>query len=145
MPNWCSNRLFVSGPSEDVERMRREVRSSKDVVFDLEMILPTPRDLMQGQGWYDWRVSNWGTKWDVDDAQMERISSNELEYSFESAWSPPSSVIKALGVNFPSLKFSLSYDEPGAGFIGRLEIEGGEVVKEECREMSEEEYNEIYG
>jgi len=43
--------------------------------------------------WYDWRVANWGTKWDVNSNGNgdPAVSSDGLgvQLSFDSAWSPP--------------------------------------------------------
>lgn len=144
MPNWCSNQLTVTGPEPDLNNLQREVQG-KDSDLDFEMILPTPRKLLQqGEGWYDWRIANWGTKWEVE-ARRERISPQQIDYHFDSAWSPPCSIVEALGANFPSLSFSLSYNEPGCCFIGNFEIKKGRITVNHCREMTQKEMDEIYG
>ena len=50
-----------------------------------------------------------------------------------------------LGANYPSLTFDLNYDEPGCGFIGQMLIEEGKLVKNECRDFTEAEMDEMYG
>ena len=125
------------------DRMRREV-SSKDCSLDFELILPTPRALLGGEGWYDWRCSNWGTKWGADLFDCE-VSKQHLKYSFYTAWSPACGLIEVLGANYPSLTFDLNYDEPGCGFIGQMLIEEGKLVKNECRDFTEAEMDEMYG
>ena len=137
MPNWCNNTLTVSGPQEIISRMRSEIRGKQEEVLDFEMILPTPRDLLEGQGWYDWRVANWGTKWNADDSALEEISAEEMVYYFMSAWSPPIQVIAALGKNFPSLSFNLQYSEPGCAFKGRFVVENGLVTFNESENIEE--------
>lgn len=122
--------------------MTQEVRGS-DSPLDFDMILPTPRKLMEGQGWYDWRIANWGTKWEVE-AHMD-TTPDGVEYHFESAWSPPCQVIETLGANFPGLTFDLNYNEPGNCFVGRFRVEQGKITFDECREMSQEEMEEICG
>lgn len=124
--------------------MVREVRASGSDL-DFEVILPTPRHLLDGEGWYDWRVANWGTKWEADGVHREDTSPEQVDYRFSSAWSPPVAIVEALGANFPSLSFHLSYDEPGGGFIGDFQVEEGRVVLDDCRTISEEEYEELYG
>lgn len=119
--------------------------NSPEGVFDFEMVLPTPRQLFEGNGWYNWRVSNWGTKWEADGPTVEQTSPEELTYRFFTAWSPPSPLIETLGMNFPSLCFVLEYDEPGNGFMGRLEVRSGQVALDQCQEMDEDFYEENYG
>lgn len=144
MPNWCANHLIITGPEQDIENLAKEVKG-KDSDLDFEMVLPTPRKLLeQGEGWYDWRVANWGTKWEVE-ARAERITPQQIDYHFDSAWSPPCSIIEALGANFPSLTLSLSYNEPGGCFIGQFDVEAGQVTGDHCREMTQQEAEEIYG
>lgn len=46
--------------------------------------------------WYDWRIENWGTKWNVDDDVDVSYNENDDEYkiSFNTAWSAPVGIIK---------------------------------------------------
>ena len=76
------------------------------------------RSLYNADNWYDWRVYNWGTKWDVYDLY---ISDNEDEYfscSFSSAWSPPIGWFKKAVKMFPNLKFEMDFIEEGCAFCG---------------------------
>ena len=63
--------------------------------------------------WYNWRVQNWGTKWDaytmeIDDTDMP----HGFEVQFETAWSPPEEVCHAIREQFDDLSISWFYDEP---------------------------------
>lgn len=84
--------------------------------------------------WYDWKVANWGTKWDVcgeDGADPAVPEGNDLHISFDSAWSPPVKFYE----HMESLGFEVIayYHEPGCAFCGRYsnglddyyDIEGG--------------------
>jgi len=82
-------------------------------------------------GGYDWCIKNWGTKWGICDASMEMYHS-ELEYWFQTAWSPPEPVIRKMSKMFPRLKFVLTYFEGGMGFNGLLVCKGGKVIEEKC-------------
>jgi hypothetical protein len=81
--------------------------------------------------WYDWRIENWGTKWDVeaslDDDQLD-LSVPQLVYSFSSAWAPPGQWVITISSQFPLLVFRLEYGESGCDFEGYLEVKNGEVI-----------------
>jgi hypothetical protein len=68
--------------------------------------------------WWDWRVQNWGTKWEIttDEAYID-TSKNEIRVSFATAWSPPTGIFDKLvddgyGVN-------ALYYEGGCAFCGQ--------------------------
>jgi hypothetical protein len=129
MPNWCDNKLLIQGPEADLSRMQKEIGVA-DNPFDLERILPTPGNLAAEDGWYGWRVANWGTKWNVE-ATLENRSAGEAEYVFMSAWSPPLQALTALSVSYPALMISTEYDEPGGGFAGSMQIQAGRIIAQE--------------
>jgi hypothetical protein len=84
MPNWCYNRVevFIDDP-EELEQWRKTVES-KESKFDFNKITPMPEELNTNlqdltdakskelikkygaDGWYKWRLNNWGCKWGVD-------------------------------------------------------------------------------
>ena len=71
--------------------------------------------------WYNWRVQNWGTKWDcysleIDDTDMP----HGFEVNFETAWSPPEEVCNAIRDQYDDLSISWFYDEPGCELAGYL-------------------------
>ncbi len=75
----------------------------------------------QDDRWYNWRVHNWGTKWDcysleIDDTDMP----HGFEVQFETAWSPPEEVCYAIKEQFDDLSVSWFYDEPGCELAGYL-------------------------
>ncbi len=71
--------------------------------------------------WYNWRISNWGTKWDVDiNGDIE--DEEEFTCTFESAWSPPTDWLQKVAGDFPKLNFILNYEESGSCFKGTFEI-----------------------
>ena len=58
--------------------------------------------------WYDWRLQNWDTKWDVpkDDIEITEINNGHIVIGFDTAWSPPISIYKKLRDKFKDVKIS---------------------------------------
>ena len=70
--------------------------------------------------WYDWRLQNWDTKWDAYDVSIDDDDPDQLEVSFNTAWSPPEAVCHQLREQYPDLAVSWFYDEPGCEIAGYL-------------------------
>lgn len=69
--------------------------------------------------WYDWQVTNWGTKWDAYE-----ISWNGDSVSFQTAWSTPEPIFRKLAAKFPKVKFFIAYaDEDTGSNCGFLVVE----------------------
>ena len=75
----------------------------------------------QDDRWYNWRVQNWGTKWDAYDLSIEE---DDMPYGFQvtfnTAWSPPEEICHAIRDQFDDLSVSWFYDEPGCEVAGYL-------------------------
>ena len=60
--------------------------------------------------WYDWNISNYGTKWDVESMIDEfEVMDDNFTTSFDTAWSPPSTFLGKLQDKFPELNIRCSY------------------------------------
>jgi len=59
--------------------------------------------------WYTWSEANWGTKWNAYYFSLED-DTNRLEFSFDTAWTPPVPVLEKLREMWPALKFE--FDGP---------------------------------
>ena len=147
MPNWCSNLLYISGPSEEIERFCEnavgyDTDNSADpdtgkeqpikLVFELQSLYPMPLELLNtvessgdnrkeinGQTWYSWRLDHWGTKWDVSNLVRRPLKSKtKATYSFNTAWWPPIEAIDTIAASYPKLRFKLKYRESGCGLKG---------------------------
>ena len=46
--------------------------------------------------WYDWRLQNWGTKWNACNVEITRDDEDYLEIRFDTAWSPAQPVIEKI-------------------------------------------------
>jgi hypothetical protein len=181
MPNWCQNRLTVTGSEQELLRFAKEtigantrqaalvmtadaheervdpreiIQSTKTLheaypvlklseqPLSMESSFPTPKELLDNGGWYDYRISkSWGTKWDLSfsgpgiaivvrdnevpdsgDIQMFPAEDGQVSlfYRFDSAWSPPFIYIPRVAKLYPSLHFALQWAECGHGEAGRI-------------------------
>ena len=157
MPNWCENILVVMGEKEQVEKF-------KEVVEDggmFEKHLPTPAALLNTEAfnkdldaiekfktlhgardWYDWRINNWGTKWDVQDIDVketDNIDDNLVAYvfTFDTAWAPPEIGIETISGMYKDIVFHLQFEEPGMAFEGFCRCLNGETIASQTNEMYE--------
>lgn len=134
MPNYCSNSLTINEDSNDsiLDVLKDYLNEKGELSF--EKILPIPDELKNttsptpkdadpaikkelikkygSDNWWDWCVSNWGTKWDADVHH-----SDESHISFTTAWSPPIGIVKTLS-KLTGKEFRLTYIEEGMDFCG---------------------------
>lgn len=147
MPNWCFNKVTVSGDKDEVEKVVSFVKSEESD-FDFNKVLPymgdgrectdgrqgednnfNDKDPVLGVNGYEWCWRNWGTKWTANEVETS-FSGLDAEFSFLTAWSPPSPVILKLSSLFPSLTFYLDFDEEGNELFGEEEYRGGRLVSQ---------------
>lgn len=72
-------------------------------------------------GGYEWCRANWGTKWNAY-AVARRDYDDRVCVTFQTAWAPPTPVIIALALRFPTVTFTLEYFERGMSCAGGFEI-----------------------
>jgi hypothetical protein len=145
MPNHTTNRLKIEGNGVDkfVEDARGQ-GENKDIndkyaPLDFESLYPTPPE-MRGEiyrqtedgewkapAWYEWRIENWGTKWNCYDHHGDW---NDSEITFFTAWSPPSAFFLHVSKSYPDVTFKLEFADEGAGFLGSETIKDGELDTE---------------
>ena len=92
MPNWCHNTATITHKSAD--KMAEVIESVTDNKF-FQTMVPEPH--MMPQGWYEWRLENWGTKWVADDLRPQ-VSEDGMrtDLDFNTAWGPPIEIYEAM-------------------------------------------------
>jgi len=132
MPNWCDNTLVIFAPDGEEPRLLEveELLRVEGSVISFRKVLPVPPEVEEADDWlvgYNWRVNNWGTKWDVNPEMVEfERGDRELIYRFSTAWAPPEPVAEHLSRLFPTLVFGLAWDEPGMDFGGYAMFRAGD-------------------
>ena len=69
-------------------------------------------DRYGASNWYDWRISNWDTKWNARDASW---SDDNSSVSFETAWSMPEAIFKELSRRYPSISIYIEFADEDIG------------------------------
>ena len=125
-PDWSTIPLNENDVKEySFSNPRGEVGECPEMIIDEDKPFRSglrfkSTDVMDDR-WYNWRVHNWGTKWDaydltIDDCDMP----HGFTASFNTAWSPPEEVCNAIREQFDDLSISWFYDEPGCEIAGYL-------------------------
>ena len=135
--------------------------SNEEYIKQPDHTLPIAEAMkFSGNHWYDFNVREWGTKWDVavdpdnkyPDTYIEGPTPNGdnlvVYYNFNTAWSPPMPAIEKLSKQYPTLLFTLSYEEE-QGWGGECEFLRGEMISQseygwKCRECDNEEEEQPY-
>jgi hypothetical protein len=166
MPNWCDNNLTLR--HDDPEMIRRAVDAWESGNFLATLVpepdyktTPVAKSFpeisaqfakteedkakallneptIREDAWWDWRIQNWGTKWDIgydadrsNHAQVDDDGKGMFVY-FDSAWSPPTEAYAKLA----DMGFYVKayYYEGGNAFCGSWCSESGEDFYniEEC-------------
>ena len=95
----------------------------------------TERLRLVDKSWYSWNITNWGVKWDVavadddeyPDTEMTIDTADTLGYRFQTAWGIPDEALTKLSSQYPTLEFTLSYEEE-TGWGGERTYLNGEVT-----------------
>jgi len=133
MPNWCSVAMQIEGPRAGVAKLVRAATEGVEISDHDGM----PRGLLSvmapvtGEKNVSSQSAEWGTKWDVTDAEV--IDESDLgegrvsvDLAFDTAWSPPIEAVETfLGEN-SDFDVRMQYFEPGIAFVGEYTAERGE-------------------
>lgn len=129
MPNWCNNSIDINGPTDKIKDLFEKAGQEDSGL--LQAMVPMPSELndtqapSDGLNWYDWRVSNWGTKWDVGleglDLHDNGDGTSTISGWFDSAWSPPIDAYNTFLENNEDCSISALYEEGGMDFAGSYE------------------------
>ena len=115
MPNHTDNRVILSHADSKMIDDIYNVMNTDDASL-LQHIIPMNESLLDGGDWYEWRLDNWGTKWDIYETHCTRIDANTLQLNFLTAWSPPIPIFDKL--TDMGYKINARYLDEGWMYIG---------------------------
>jgi Ferredoxin-like domain in Api92-like protein len=136
MPNWCSNRVTITGPAPVIQEIT-DILNQDDSPL-LQWMVPRPQ---AEEDWYNWNIQHWGTKWDISDVYFEnQAEEDSIEFSFCSAWGPPLEAFQTWALRDERVQYNLEYWEPGAGFVGSASYDGDNYSESyiDCQQDAEE-------
>lgn len=140
MPNWCNNSISIGHADAEKMQIVRDALA-KNSLFSV--LIPCPQELIDTvsgfsnepyrqelyefvyklnkkyfgfESWHDWNIANWGTKWDMNDINVNSDDGNIIYLDFDTAWSPPTKAYaKLLEMGYT---IHAVYHESGMGFCG---------------------------
>ena len=150
MPNWCNNSITIKGSTDTIKTLWDEATAEGDDNGLLNSMVPMPEELegttspsqlseeeqtelLRKYGaadWYQWRVNNWGTKWDVSTEGLEFTDNGdgtaEITGWFDSAWAPPIDAYNTFCEDMDGVYLEAYYEEGGMCFVGYWDSEGAD-------------------
>lgn len=119
MPNWVRNVVTI----QNKQAIKDCVVDDEGMpLFDFQRIIPMPEELNEDSdryieklsmaerllfqdkygdvdNWYDWRVKNWGTKWNANETVV--LSDNKV--MFDTAWSTPFRIFEEISKRYNTI------------------------------------------
>jgi Ferredoxin-like domain in Api92-like protein len=142
MPNWCLNKLTVTGPEADVQAFKAKAvghspwlqPEGEPDVINFHSLVPVPQEVLKAgyeSAGYDWEVENWGCKWGAENPTILAEWEGFIAYEFSTAWSPPEQFLQTVAVQWPKLMLILEYEEPGMAYKGLAKFQGN-IHEDHC-------------
>ena len=108
--------------------MRKDIRQK-----DWELGRVAYRNLLKygAPTWYEWSITNWGTKWNAYGYEEGTDYSACDELTFQTAWSAPHPILRKLSEMFPEIVFKHRWADEDIGMnCGERNYLGGEKIDE---------------
>jgi len=126
MPNYCNCKLTITGPDRPAvlntikgdevfmetgtDIFDKPYRTEYIVHFDVDKVVPRPKEVIESGNWADWGYKNWGCR-NVYPDRQEHFANNDSDVIyFYTPWNPPLYAIRALSAMFPENSFLLEDD-----------------------------------
>ncbi|MGI4791838.1 MAG: hypothetical protein ACRYFS_23695 [Janthinobacterium lividum] len=81
-------------------------------------------------GGHDWQMKHWGVKWSACDTEREEGKAS-LRYVFETPWYAPLLWLEKVALDYPLLRFDLSFRDPNSNWVDEYVFEDGRLIEEE--------------
>ena len=121
------NFMFAVKAKKDLEKEINSMSEEDRKLFDLGK---QAFENIQNYGtptWYEWSIDNWDTKWNAYDFDYDK----DKTIYFNTAWSAPHSILKALSEKYPEVQLEHSWADEDIGYnVGERTYQDGEITYE---------------
>jgi hypothetical protein len=120
----------------------------KDNADEDKWLLENPSPPHTGGECCDFGCENWGSKWGICDPCLEtnvKKEGDSLHYSCQSPWGVPDKLILKMSELYPKVNILIDTEEESNAFIGEMEWENGELVRDDTHEPTMLEIQENSG
>jgi hypothetical protein len=91
MPNWCANNAeFNNDDVAEVAKLEAHLKfldeREKNETAEAGLFgyfVPRPPEFDEGESWYEWNITNWGTKWEASIYSWTKLNDNSIAINFE--------------------------------------------------------------
>jgi hypothetical protein len=155
MPNWCLNRLVITGPEGEAGRFVAQakgpipaygpdpgkpelgqVEPAEDTgvsILSFYQIIPIPDEALAGPYHFngvDVEQASWGVIGGAYNVVLHYSDDECACYEFDTKGEPPLAFVQAASEKFPKCSFDIRWDEPNEDFYGRAVFAAGRLVRE---------------
>ncbi len=131
MPNWCLNRLTLSGPLPLLRKFHEDFTVGGypqlgNIVPDASRAIGYAAGVraMRAPAWYDWRMKHWGTIADLEPSACPfEPDGDGWSFDFDTQRRPPVAWLEGAVKSCPGVAFKLEFVEPEHSFSGVVEFD----------------------
>ena len=149
MANYVFNSVIINGKPEHIEAFKEKARFEEREFSYWNFVTPPQEAIESGEywatngwvegersgdthnNWYNFNIREWDTKWDSCDVEPiwvePELRDVKIGWCWQSPWSPPISVMKAMVAQNPELAFEFDWEEE-QGWGGRAVGVAGEFI-----------------
>lgn len=127
MPNHVKHKMTIVGPETSVRAFVKQARAPRPMAGDetrqrpaiplsFHAIVPLPSSFHvepYSPHGYNLECKTWGTKWGAYQCEEPAEANGRVTYSFTCAWCLPGKWLRQASINWPTLKFFVSYGGEG--------------------------------
>ena len=115
---------LVKEEAKKLEETYRERFSEDPEIWDLGKQYYENIENYGTANWYDWRIRNWGTKWNAYDVEWGAYS-----VLFQTAWSGVPEILEKLSERFPEVEMLYRWSDEDIGYnVGEFTMKDGHVI-----------------
>lgn len=122
---WHFGKIYKTMSDAEYERQRSAYDGDDASLLKIGLQYITNKVLYGATTWYDWRIDNWGTKWNA----YENKQDDDNTVRFETAWRAPEKVMLRLSEIYPDAAIEHWWaDEDTGNNAGHQVYKAGKII-----------------